>query len=78
MYPNNHIFKQICFCNLKLADSSNSWSLLPCRLIARQLAKYHAIHAHNGWVPQSDLWLKMGKYFALIPKYLKDPEQNAR
>lgn len=43
-----------------------------------QLAKYHAIHAHNGWVPQSDLWLKMGKYFALIPKYLKDPEQNTR
>ncbi|KAM9705326.1 ethanolamine kinase 1 [Menidia menidia] len=37
-----------------------------CRLIARQLAKYHAIHAHNGWVPQSDLWMKMGKYFALI------------
>ncbi|KAF6726966.1 Ethanolamine kinase 1 [Oryzias melastigma] len=39
------------------------------RLIARQLAKYHAIHAHNGWVPQSDLWLKMGKYLALISKY---------
>lgn len=47
-------------------------------LIATQLAKYHAIHAHNGWVPQSDLWLKMGKYFALIPKYLKNPEQNTR
>ncbi|KAM9327771.1 ethanolamine kinase 1 [Pholidichthys leucotaenia] len=48
------------------------------RLIARQLARYHVIHAHNGWLPQSDLWLKMGKYFALIPKYFKDPEQNAR
>ncbi|XP_034018837.1 ethanolamine kinase 1 [Thalassophryne amazonica] len=48
------------------------------RLIARQLAKYHTIHAHNGWVPQSDMWLKMGKYFDLIPKYFKDPEQNAR
>ncbi|KAF3859490.1 hypothetical protein F7725_021889 [Dissostichus mawsoni] len=47
-------------------------------LIAKQLAKYHVIHAHNGWVPQSDLWVKMGKYFALIPKYLKDPEKNAR
>lgn len=49
-----------------------------CRLIGRQLAKYHAIHAHNGWVPQSDLWLKLGKYFALIPKFFEDPEQNAR
>ncbi|CAB1414453.1 unnamed protein product [Pleuronectes platessa] len=48
------------------------------RLIARQLAKYHAIHAHNGWVPQSDMWLKMGKYFALIPRHFKDPERNAR
>lgn len=47
-------------------------------LIARQLAKYHAIHAHNGWVPQSDLWLKLGKYFALIPKSFKDPQRNAR
>lgn len=53
-------------------------SLPVFRLIARQLAKYHAIHAHNGWVPQSDLWLKLGKYFALIPKYFKDTEQNAR
>lgn len=48
------------------------------RLIARQLAKYHAIHAHNGWVPQSDLWLKMGKYFALVPKHFDDPQRNAR
>ncbi|XP_061570871.1 ethanolamine kinase 1 [Cololabis saira] len=46
------------------------------RLIARQLAKYHAIHAHNGWVPQSDLWLKLGKYFALISQYFKDPESG--
>lgn len=50
----------------------------PYRLIARQLAKYHAIHAHNGWVPQSDLWLKMGKYFALVPKHFQDPEMNMR
>ncbi|XP_015253370.1 PREDICTED: ethanolamine kinase 1-like [Cyprinodon variegatus] len=42
------------------------------RLIARQLAKYHAIHAHNGWVPRSDMWLKMGKYFALISKCFKE------
>ncbi|MED6265701.1 Ethanolamine kinase 1, partial [Characodon lateralis] len=42
------------------------------RLIARQLARYHAIHAHNGWVPRSDLWLKMGKYFALISKCFKE------
>ncbi|KAK7896151.1 hypothetical protein WMY93_021476 [Mugilogobius chulae] len=29
------------------------------RLIARQLAKYHAIHAHNGWVPQSELHTRL-------------------
>uniref|UniRef100_A0A8C7XMN9 ethanolamine kinase n=1 Tax=Oryzias sinensis TaxID=183150 RepID=A0A8C7XMN9_9TELE len=48
------------------------------RLIARQLAKYHAIHAHNGWVPQSDMWVKMGKYLALISKYRREPDQNDR
>ncbi|KAI5093937.1 ethanolamine kinase 1 isoform X1 [Silurus meridionalis] len=48
------------------------------RLIARQMAKYHAIHAHNGWVPQSDLWHKMGKYFSLAPTYFEDPEKNQR
>ena len=48
------------------------------RLIARQLAKYHAIHAHNGWVPQSDLWLKMGKFFSLVPTRFEDPVKNQR
>ncbi|XP_028671594.1 ethanolamine kinase 1 isoform X3 [Erpetoichthys calabaricus] len=37
------------------------------RIIARQLAKFHSIHAHNGWVPKSNLWLKMKKYFSLVP-----------
>uniref|UniRef100_A0A4W4FE84 ethanolamine kinase n=1 Tax=Electrophorus electricus TaxID=8005 RepID=A0A4W4FE84_ELEEL len=48
------------------------------RLIARQLAKYHAIHAHNGWVPQSDLWLKMGKFLSLVPTRFEDPAKNQR
>lgn len=48
------------------------------RLIARQMAKYHAIHAHNGWVPRSDLWHKMGKYFSLVPARFEDPEKNQR
>ncbi|XP_036376083.1 ethanolamine kinase 1-like [Megalops cyprinoides] len=48
------------------------------RLIARQLAKYHSIHAHNGWVPKSNLWLKMGKYFSLVPTHFQDPAQNLR
>ncbi|KAB5541921.1 hypothetical protein PHYPO_G00085530 [Pangasianodon hypophthalmus] len=48
------------------------------RLIARQMAKYHAIHAHNGWVPRSDLWHKMGKYFSLVPTRFEDPEKNQR
>ncbi|KAJ8261984.1 hypothetical protein GJAV_G00160750 [Gymnothorax javanicus] len=48
------------------------------RQIARQLAKYHAIHAHNGWLPKSDLWLKMGRLFSLVPTHFQDPEQNLR
>ncbi|KAM6382705.1 ethanolamine kinase 1 isoform 2-T2 [Alca torda] len=48
------------------------------RLIARQLAKIHTIHAHNGWIPKSNLWLKMGKYFSLIPTEFTDEEVNKR
>uniref|UniRef100_A0A671QVN8 ethanolamine kinase n=1 Tax=Sinocyclocheilus anshuiensis TaxID=1608454 RepID=A0A671QVN8_9TELE len=48
------------------------------RHIARQMAKYHAIHAHNGWVPQSDLWLKMSKFFSLVPTHFEDPEKDQR
>uniref|UniRef100_A0A8C2STA3 ethanolamine kinase n=1 Tax=Coturnix japonica TaxID=93934 RepID=A0A8C2STA3_COTJA len=48
------------------------------RLIARQLAKIHTIHAHNGWIPKSNLWLKMGKYFSLIPTEFADEELNKR
>ncbi|XP_024059011.2 ethanolamine kinase 1 [Terrapene carolina triunguis] len=48
------------------------------RLIARQLAKIHAIHAHNGWIPKSNMWLKMGKYFSLIPTEFTDEEVNKR
>ncbi|KAL0612023.1 Ethanolamine kinase 1, partial [Plecturocebus cupreus] len=47
-------------------------------LIARQLAKIHAIHAHNGWIPKSNLWLKMGKYFSLIPTGFADEDINKR
>lgn len=42
------------------------------RLIARQLAKIHAIHAHNGWIPKSNLWLKMRAYFSLVPTEFPD------
>ncbi|XP_010613716.1 ethanolamine kinase 1 [Fukomys damarensis] len=48
------------------------------RLIARHLAKIHAIHAHNGWIPKSNLWLKMGKYFSLIPTGFTDEDINKR
>ncbi|XP_077324843.1 ethanolamine kinase 1 [Lithobates pipiens] len=48
------------------------------RLIARQLAKIHAIHAHNGWIPKSNLWFKMRKYFALIPTEFEDSIINER
>lgn len=48
------------------------------RLIARQLAKIHTIHAHNGWIPKSNMWLKMGKYFSLIPTEFADEKLNKR
>ncbi|KAJ8392328.1 hypothetical protein AAFF_G00076920 [Aldrovandia affinis] len=48
------------------------------RLIAGQLAKYHGIHAHNGWVPRSNLWLKMGQYFSLVPTHFEDAAKNLR
>ncbi|XP_060632551.2 ethanolamine kinase 1 [Anolis sagrei] len=48
------------------------------RLIARQLAKIHAIHAHNGWIPKSNMWLKMGKYFSLIPTEFVDKDLHKR
>ncbi|XP_017349429.1 ethanolamine kinase 1 isoform X1 [Ictalurus punctatus] len=48
------------------------------RLIARQMAKYHAIHAHNGWVPRSDLWHTMSKYFSLVPTRFDNLEKNQR
>ncbi|KAE8613026.1 hypothetical protein XENTR_v10007537 [Xenopus tropicalis] len=48
------------------------------RLIARQLAKIHAIHAHNGWIPKSNLWAKMRKYFSLIPTEFQEEAVNAR
>uniref|UniRef100_A0A8C5MZI9 ethanolamine kinase n=1 Tax=Leptobrachium leishanense TaxID=445787 RepID=A0A8C5MZI9_9ANUR len=48
------------------------------RLIARQLAKIHAIHAHNGWIPKSNLWYKMKKYFSLVPTEFEDKLINER
>ncbi|XP_069484559.1 ethanolamine kinase 1 [Ambystoma mexicanum] len=48
------------------------------RLIARQLAKIHAIHAHNGWIPKSNLWMKMGKYFSLVPSEFEDEAVHSR
>uniref|UniRef100_A0A3B4AQD5 ethanolamine kinase n=1 Tax=Periophthalmus magnuspinnatus TaxID=409849 RepID=A0A3B4AQD5_9GOBI len=37
-----------------------------CRLIAREMARIHAIHAHNGCIPKSNLWIKMRQYFSLV------------
>ncbi|XP_051786123.1 ethanolamine kinase 1 isoform X5 [Erpetoichthys calabaricus] len=48
------------------------------RIIARQLAKFHSIHAHNGWVPKSNLWLKMKKYFSLVPNEFENKVNESR
>ncbi|XP_072418387.1 ethanolamine kinase 1 isoform X1 [Chiloscyllium punctatum] len=48
------------------------------RLITRQLAKIHSIHAHNGWTPKPNLWSKLEKYFALVPTEFADECLHAR
>ncbi|MBN3289514.1 EKI1 kinase, partial [Polypterus senegalus] len=48
------------------------------RIIAQQLAKFHSIHAHNGWVPKSNLWLKMKKYFSLVPNEFENKVNERR
>lgn len=64
--------------NFMMLNFSFLCSFVSNRLIARQLAKIHAIHAHNGWIPKSNLWLKMGKYFSLIPTGFADEDINKR
>ncbi|KAK2874886.1 hypothetical protein Q8A67_022039 [Cirrhinus molitorella] len=48
------------------------------RLIAREMARIHAIHAHNGCIPKPNLWIKMRKYFSLVATEFTDQASNAR
>ncbi|KAK1799977.1 hypothetical protein P4O66_006126 [Electrophorus voltai] len=48
------------------------------RLIAGEMARIHAIHAHNGCVPKPNLWIKMRKYFSLVATEFTDQASNAR
>ncbi|XP_051889993.1 ethanolamine kinase 1 [Pristis pectinata] len=48
------------------------------RLITRQLAKIHAIHAHNGWIPKPNLWLKLEKYFTIVYTELANESFHTR
>ncbi|XP_028652995.1 ethanolamine kinase 2 [Erpetoichthys calabaricus] len=48
------------------------------RLIAREMARIHAIHAHNGCVPKPNLWIKLRKYFALVVSEFTEEEANSR
>ncbi|XP_064417350.1 ethanolamine kinase 1 [Latimeria chalumnae] len=48
------------------------------RLVAQKLARIHAIHAHNGWIPKSNLWIKMEKFLSLIPTEFEDEALNNR
>uniref|UniRef100_UPI00358E21DA ethanolamine kinase 1-like isoform X2 n=1 Tax=Myxine glutinosa TaxID=7769 RepID=UPI00358E21DA len=49
-----------------------------CRLTTQELARVHAIHAHNGCVPTPLIWMKLRKYLSLIPTSLTHPDTNAR
>uniref|UniRef100_A0A8C5GH46 ethanolamine kinase n=1 Tax=Gouania willdenowi TaxID=441366 RepID=A0A8C5GH46_GOUWI len=48
------------------------------RLIAREMARIHAIHAHNGCIPKPNLWIKMRKYFSLVATEFTEQAFNAR
>nr|XP_032834069.1 ethanolamine kinase 1-like [Petromyzon marinus] len=48
------------------------------RLTARELARIHAIHAHNGCIPKPNLWMKLQKYFSLAADGFPDPKVHAR
>uniref|UniRef100_A0AAQ5ZKR2 ethanolamine kinase n=1 Tax=Amphiprion ocellaris TaxID=80972 RepID=A0AAQ5ZKR2_AMPOC len=48
------------------------------RLIAREMARIHAIHAHNGCIPKPNLWIKMRKYFSIVATEFTDQASNAR
>ncbi|XP_062843026.1 ethanolamine kinase 2 [Trichomycterus rosablanca] len=48
------------------------------RLIATEMARIHAIHAHNGCIPKPNLWIKMRKYFSLVATEFTDQAANAR
>lgn len=53
-------------------------STSPLRLIAREMARIHAIHAHNGCIPKPNLWIKMRKYFSLVTTEFTDQASNIR
>ncbi|XP_051957051.1 ethanolamine kinase 1-like [Xyrauchen texanus] len=48
------------------------------RLIAQEMARIHAIHAHNGCIPKPNLWIKMRKYFSLVATEFTDQASNLR
>ncbi|MEQ2160249.1 Ethanolamine kinase 1 [Goodea atripinnis] len=48
------------------------------RLIALEMARIHAIHAHNGCIPKPNLWIKMRQYFSLVATEFTDQASNIR
>ncbi|XP_034092433.1 ethanolamine kinase 2 isoform X2 [Gymnodraco acuticeps] len=48
------------------------------RMIAGEMARIHAIHAHNGCIPKPNLWIKMRKYFSLVATEFTDQASNIR
>ncbi|KAK7915510.1 hypothetical protein WMY93_011271 [Mugilogobius chulae] len=49
-----------------------------CTLIAREMARIHAIHAHNGCIPKPNLWIKMRQYFSLVATEFTEQAANVR
>lgn len=47
-------------------------------LIAGEMARIHAIHAHNGCIPKPNLWITMRKYFSLVASEFTAQASNSR
>lgn len=67
-----------CSCSRDLQIEVLIFGLCLVRLIATEMARIHAIHAHNGCIPKPNLWIKMRKYFSLVATEFTDQASNAR
>jgi len=69
---------QSCSNVVTLMTCVSFFFFLPLRLISGEMARIHAIHAHNGCIPKPNLWIKMRKYLSLVATEFTDQASNIR